>query len=203
VNGDNTHKRVVLASGNQGKLREMNVLLASVAWTVVPQSEFALESPAETGTTFVENAIIKARYACAKTGLPAVADDSGIEVDALNGAPGIFSSRYAGEAANDQQNLQKLLSDLSAVAPLERTARFRCVVVMLHQADDATPLIFTGTWEGRVIDAPRGDNGFGYDSVFLVPSQGLTVAELDSETKNRLSHRGQALNGLCQALAKG
>ena len=192
--------RVVLASGNAGKVREFNQLLAGEHIEVLPQSSFGVPEAEETGLTFVENAILKARNAARHTGLPALADDSGIEVDALNGAPGIYSARYAGTGASDEDNLRKLLDALEGVPEEERGARFQCVIVYLRHAEDPTPLICQGTWEGRILTAPRGANGFGYDPIFYVPDQDASSAELPPETKNRLSHRGQALRKLLEAL---
>jgi XTP/dITP diphosphohydrolase len=194
---------VVLASGNAGKVREFNQLLGSQHIEVVPQSHFGVPEAAETGLTFVENAILKARNAALHTGLPAVADDSGIEVDALNGAPGIYSARYAGEGASDEANLRKLLVALEGVPEARRTARFQCLIVYLRHAEDPTPLVCQGTWEGAILTAPRGENGFGYDPVFLVPGRGVSSAELPPDEKNRLSHRGQALRSLLEALRTG
>jgi XTP/dITP diphosphohydrolase len=193
-------RRIVLASNNPGKVREFNQLLAGSELEVVPQSEFQVEEVDETGLTFVENAILKARNAAARTGLAAIADDSGLEVDALAGAPGIYSARYAGPAAGDRQNLEKLLEALSEVPDEQRTARFQCLMVYLRHAGDPTPRIFQGTWEGRILHAPQGDNGFGYDPVFYVPGEGCSSAQLAPDTKNRLSHRGQALQQLVAAL---
>jgi XTP/dITP diphosphohydrolase len=193
-------RRIVLASNNAGKVREFNELLLSSDFEVLPQSEFAVQEVEETGLTFVENAIIKARSAAAHTGLPAIADDSGLEVDALSGAPGIYSARYAGVGASDQDNLEQLLHDLEGVPNAQRTARFRCVMVYMRHAKDPTPQIFQGTWEGRILHAPQGENGFGYDPVFYVVERGCSSAELTSETKNSLSHRGQALRKLVAAL---
>jgi XTP/dITP diphosphohydrolase len=193
-------RRIVLASNNPGKVREFNQLLAGSELEVVPQSEFQVEEVDETGLTFVENAILKARNAAARTGLAAIADDSGLEVDALAGAPGIYSARYAGPAAGDRQNLEKLLEALSEVPDEQRTARFQCLMVYLRHAGDPTPRIFQGTWEGRILHAPQGDNGFGYDPVFYVPGEGCSCAQLAPDTKNRLSHRGQALQQLVAAL---
>lgn len=192
--------RVVLASGNAGKVREFNQLLAGAHIEVLPQSSFGVPEAEETGLTFVENAILKARNAARHTGLPAIADDSGIEVDALNGAPGIYSARYAGAGASDEENLYKLLSALEGLPDEQRGARFQCVIAYLRHAEDPTPLICQGTWEGRILAAPRGANGFGYDPVFYVPDQGASSAELAPETKNRLSHRGQALRRLLEGL---
>ena len=191
---------IVLASSNAGKVREINQLLTGLALTVRPQSEFGVTDAEETGLTFVENAILKARNAAAHTGLPAIADDSGLEVDALNGAPGIYSARYAGTGASDQENLEKLLADLDTVNEDARTARFQCLLVYLRHAQDPTPLICQGTWEGRILFKPRGDNGFGYDPVFYVPTHDCSSAELPPEVKNTLSHRGQALRKLVDAL---
>jgi XTP/dITP diphosphohydrolase len=193
-------QRVVLASSNPGKVREIHQLLADLDLDVVPQSEYGVLDAEETGLTFVENAILKARNAALHTALPAIADDSGIEVDALNGAPGIYSARYAGAGAGDQANLEKLLADLADVAEERRTARFQCLMVYLRHAHDPTPLICQGTWEGRILFAPRGDNGFGYDPVFHVPTHACSSAELPPEVKNALSHRGQALRKLLAAL---
>jgi XTP/dITP diphosphohydrolase len=192
--------KVVLASGNAGKVREFNQLLGDQHIEVVPQSSFGVPEAEETGLTFVENAILKARNAARHTGLPALADDSGIEVDALNGAPGIYSARYAGAGASDEANLRRLLAALEGVPDAERGARFQCVIAYLRHAEDPTPLICQGTWEGRILTAPRGANGFGYDPVFLVPDEGASAAELPAEIKNRLSHRGQALRRLLEAL---
>ena len=193
-------KQIVLASSNPGKVREINQLLADLDLNVVPQSEYGVTDAEETGLTFVENAILKARNATLHTGQPAIADDSGIEVDALSGAPGIYSARYAGIGAGDRANLEKLLCDLSNVAEEARTARFQCLMVYLRHAHDPTPLICQGTWEGRILDAPQGENGFGYDPVFWVPSEQCASAELAPAVKNRLSHRGQALQKLLAAL---
>lgn len=192
---------VVLASSNPGKVREFNELLAGHHIEVVPQSQFGVPDAEETGLTFVENAILKARNAARRTGLPAIADDSGIEVDALKGAPGIYSARYAGVGAGDQANLDKLLAELEGVAAAERSARFQCLMVYIRHADDPTPLICQGTWEGRILTAPRGSNGFGYDPVFFVPTHNCSSAELEPAVKNALSHRGQALRQLVAALA--
>ncbi|MEJ2644037.1 MAG: RdgB/HAM1 family non-canonical purine NTP pyrophosphatase [Gammaproteobacteria bacterium] len=193
-------KTVVLASGNPGKVREINQLLEGHDLQVVPQSQYAVPEAEETGLTFVENAILKARNAAHHTGLPAIGDDSGIEVDALNGGPGIYSARYAGSGASDQDNVHTLLAALEGVEEGARTARFQCVMVYLRHDADPTPLICQGTWEGRILSAPRGDNGFGYDPVFYVPTHDCSAAELPAEIKNRLSHRGQALTKLVRAL---
>jgi XTP/dITP diphosphohydrolase len=193
-------KEIVLASSNPGKVREINQLLADLDLHVQPQSEFGVEDAEETGLTFVENAILKARNAAQHTGRPAIADDSGIEVDALNGAPGIYSARFAGAGASDRDNLEKLLNDLQGVPEAERTARFQCLLVYLRHAADPTPLICQGTWGGRILTAPRGEHGFGYDPVFYVPTHACSSAELPPEVKNSLSHRGQALRKLVSAL---
>lgn len=193
-------RRVVLASNNPGKVREIGQLLADQDIEVLPQSEFAVPEAEETGLTFVENAILKARHATRLTDLPAIADDSGIEVDALNGAPGIYSARFAGHGASDRENLRKLLTELKDVPESQRSARFQCLMVYLRHADDPTPLLCQGTWEGRILFEPRGTGGFGYDPVFYVPTHDCTSAELAAEEKNRLSHRGQALRILITAL---
>jgi XTP/dITP diphosphohydrolase len=193
-------KKVVLASNNAGKVREINQLLADIEIEAVPQSAFGVLEADETGLTFVENAIIKARHACHHTGLPAIADDSGLEVDALHGAPGIFSARYAGLGASDADNLDKLLQELQRVPESGRGARFQCLMVYMRHPQDPTPIICQGTWEGRILFAPRGSGGFGYDPVFYVPGEDRASAELPPEVKNRLSHRGQALQKLLQAL---
>jgi XTP/dITP diphosphohydrolase len=194
-------EKIVLASNNAGKVREINQLLAEQAITVVPQREFDIPEAEETGLTFVENAILKARNAARHSGLPAIADDSGIEVDALKGAPGIYSARYAGPGSSDQDNNQKLLAELAEVAQEQRTARFQCVMVYMRHAEDPTPLICQGTWEGVILNEPQGDNGFGYDPLFFVPTEGCSSAQLSPEAKNRLSHRGQALRKLLEALS--
>jgi XTP/dITP diphosphohydrolase len=197
-----THRgeAIVLASNNAGKVREINELLESEQIRVIPQGRLGVVEAQETGLTFVENAILKARNAAAESGLPAIADDSGIEVDALSGAPGIYSARYARPGASDADNLRKLLEVLAETPPDERTARFQCLMVYMRHAEDPTPAICQGTWEGRILEAPRGENGFGYDPVFFVPGEGCSAAELDSATKNRLSHRGQALSKLVSHL---
>ncbi|KLV05153.1 XTP/dITP diphosphatase [Photobacterium ganghwense] len=192
--------KLVLATGNQGKVREMASLLADFGFDVVAQSDYNVSSVAETGTTFVENAIIKARHAAKETGLPAIADDSGLEVDFLQGAPGIYSARFAGEEASDEDNLQKLLAAMDGVPEEQRTARFHCVLVMMRHADDPTPLVCHGTWEGSILTETRGENGFGYDPIFWVPEDQCSSAELAPARKKQLSHRGQALSKLFAAL---
>ena len=195
-------QRIVLASNNAGKVREFNQLLAGSGLEVIPQSEFQVEEIEETGLTFVENALLKARNAAQHTGLPAIADDSGLEVDALEAAPGIYSARYAGAGASDRQNLEKLLEALKDVDDENRSARFQCLMVYLHHPADPTPMIFQGTWEGRILRTPQGSNGFGYDPVFYVPEQQCSSAELESDLKNSLSHRGQALRQLISVLLR-
>jgi XTP/dITP diphosphohydrolase len=192
--------KIVLASNNPGKAREIGQLLSGLNMQVVPQSDYNVVEAEETGLTFIENAILKARNAALHTGLPAIADDSGLEVDALKGAPGIYSARFAGANASDQDNLNKLLADLASLSNVLRTARFQCLMVYLRHADDPTPLICQGTWEGEITTEPRGENGFGYDPVFFVPNEGCTAAELDAQRKNSLSHRGQALRCLLDKL---
>jgi XTP/dITP diphosphohydrolase len=198
-----SHKgeKIVLASNNAGKVREINLLLADQEIKVIPQKEFGIGDIEETGLTFVENAILKARHAAKESGLAAIADDSGLEVDALKGAPGIYSARFAGPDCNDQDNNLKLLETLQDVPAEKRTARFQCLLVYMRHADDPTPIICQGTWEGRILFAPSGDNGFGYDPLFFVPEQNCSSAELTPETKNQLSHRGQALRKLLTALS--
>ena len=193
-------KRIVLASSNPGKVREINQLLAGLSIEVVPQSQFGVPDIEETGLSFIENALLKARNAAQHTGLPAIADDSGIEVDALNGAPGIYSARYSGVGASDQQNLDKLLEELKDVPQNLRSARFQCLMVYLRHAADPTPLICQGTWNGRILFEAQGINGFGYDPVFYVPTHDCSSAQLPPEVKNTLSHRGQALRKLLAAL---
>jgi XTP/dITP diphosphohydrolase len=195
-------KKIVLASNNKGKLREIGQLLAGLDIEVAPQSEFGVEDIEETGLSFVENAILKARNAARHTGLPAIADDSGLEVDALKGAPGIYSARYAGNGASDSDNVQKLLDELNRLGEVPRTARFQCLMVYLRHELDPTPLICQGTWEGVIVDSPQGNNGFGYDPVFYLISDKCTAAQLSSQRKNDLSHRGQALKCLLDKLAK-
>jgi len=192
--------QIVLASNNPGKVREIGELLTGNDIKIVAQSEFNTPEVEETGLTFVENALLKARNACKQSGLPSIADDSGLEVDALSGAPGIYSARYAGEGASDEANLQKLLTELKDVPEAKRTARFQCVMVYLEHELDPTPIICQGTWEGTILFEPRGNNGFGYDPVFFVPEFDMTSAQMAPEQKNRLSHRAQALMALVHAL---
>ncbi len=193
-------QKIVLASNNKGKVREFGEMLSTIDMEVLPQVTFNIEDADETGLTFVENAIIKARHASAIAGLPAIADDSGLEVDFLNGAPGIYSARYSGEGATDEKNLLKLLQALKNVPEEKRTARFQCVLVYMRHAEDPTPLICQGTWEGIILTEPQGDSGFGYDPVFYVPTHKCSSAQLSAEEKNKLSHRGQALKMLLTAL---
>ncbi len=202
MNDRPSDSRIVLASNNAGKVREINQLLTSQHLQVVPQKAFDIPEAEETGLSFVENAILKARHAAQLSGLPAIADDSGIEVDALNGAPGIYSARFAGAGASDQENLQKLLQDLQGVPEAQRSARFRCLMVYMRHANDPTPTICQGTWEGYILSEPRGENGFGYDPVFFVPTHNCSAAELSAEVKNSLSHRGQALQKMLKELNK-
>jgi XTP/dITP diphosphohydrolase len=193
-------REIVLATGNPGKLQEIGILLAPGGISVIPQEARGVPEAEETGLSFVENAIIKARNAARHTGLPALGDDSGLEVDALNGAPGIYSSRYAGPGADDAANIDKLLHELEGLPDERRSARFQCVIVYMRHALDPTPLICQGTWEGRILHRPRGRNGFGYDPVFFVPTHGCSSAELPPAVKNSISHRGQALACLLQTL---
>jgi XTP/dITP diphosphohydrolase len=192
--------KIVLASSSQGKLREIQQVLAHLNMQLIPQSEFNVSDAEETGLTFVENAIIKARHAAQISGLPALADDSGLEVDALQGRPGIYSSRYAGEKATDNDNIQKLLTDLEGVEPPKRSARFQCVLVYMRHAEDPSPLIAQGSWEGYILEQARGQNGFGYDPIFYIPEQQRTAAELDSTIKNQHSHRARALAQLVERM---
>ncbi len=192
--------KIVLATGNQGKVREMAGILSEFGFDVVAQSEFNVSEVAETGTTFIENAIIKARHAAKETGLPAIADDSGLEVDFLKGAPGIYSARYSGEGATDKQNIEKLLDAMQGVEVAKRTARFHCVLVLMRHENDPTTLVCHGKWEGQILTEEHGENGFGYDPVFFVPEENCASAELDPSRKKQLSHRGKALASLFKAL---
>ena len=193
-------QKVVLATGNAGKVRELASLLHDFGLDVVAQTELNVESVEETGLTFIENAILKARHAAKVTGLPAIADDSGLAVDVLGGAPGIYSARYAGEEASDQQNLQKLLVALKDMPDDQRQAQFHCVLVYMRHAEDPTPLVCHGSWPGRITREAAGNGGFGYDPIFFVPDAGKTAAELSREEKIAVSHRGQALKLLLEAL---
>ena len=192
-------KTIVLASNNAGKIKEFNTLLGDMGIDVKPQSEFNVEEAEETGLSFIENAILKARNACAHTGLPALADDSGIEVDYLDGAPGIYSARFAGEHGNNDANNQLLLEKLDGVPEEERTARFHCVLAYMRHKDDPTPQVFHGVWEGRILTAIEGQEGFGYDPIFYVPDCRCSAASLPKEVKNQISHRGKALKHMFAA----
>jgi len=187
---------LVLASGNAGKLLELSSMLTPLGWTVRSQGDWKISEAVEDGLSFIENALIKARHAARCTGLQALGDDSGLLVDALNGKPGIYSSRYAGASADDEANNQKLLKALRGVPGPERAAHFYCAVVFVRHAEDPAPLISTGTWPGRILEQPRGEGGFGYDPIFWVPGYECSSAELPPEVKNSLSHRGQALRSL-------
>ncbi|MBF7053666.1 RdgB/HAM1 family non-canonical purine NTP pyrophosphatase [Halomonas sp. KAO] len=193
-----TPARLVLASGNAGKLREFAQLLGPLGCQVFPQSDFAVAEVEESGLTFVENALLKAREASRVSGLPALADDSGLEVDALEGAPGIYSARYAGEPKSDARNNAKLLEALAEVPEGARDARYWCVLVYLRHPEDPVPLIVQCSWEGQILAHPRGEGGFGYDPLFWLPDQGMSAAELSAAEKNRLSHRGRALQALVE-----
>lgn len=191
--------QIVLASNNAGKLREFTELLSDLPLVIRPQSDFGVSAAEETGLSFVENAIIKARHACEQTGLPAIADDSGLAVDALRGAPGIYSSRYSGEN-DDAANNRLLLKNLEGLPETQRGARFHCALVYLRYGEDPCPIVCQASWEGQIIFEARGDNGFGYDPLFYLPLSGCTSAELPPEQKNRVSHRGQAMQKLLREL---
>jgi len=195
------HRRLIIASANPGKLREFRSLLAGLPFSVVGAAALGLKSPEETGSSFLENALLKARYASAAAGEAAIADDSGLEVDALGGAPGIRSARFAGAQADDAANNAKLIAALDGVPMQARRARYRCALAFVDGPDDPAPLTAEGVWEGRILDAPRGSGGFGYDSYFWLPELDSTAAELDPEEKNRRSHRGKALRSLRAQLA--
>jgi XTP/dITP diphosphohydrolase len=196
-------REVVLASRNEGKLAEMQELLAPLGWKLRPITDFGADGADETGQSFVENALLKARFAAQISGLPAIADDSGIEVDALDGRPGVLSARFAGNDADDTQNNQKLLRELKGIPDDRRGARFYCVMVYLRSPDDATPVIAQGQWRGLIGHNPRGSNGFGYDPLFVVPDQKCTSAELAPALKNKLSHRAKAAKHLYSLLHDG
>lgn len=191
---------IVLATGNKHKVNEIDAILNTIGLKVVPQSNFNVAEAEETGTTFVENAIIKAKNASAQTGLPAIADDSGIEVDALNGEPGVYSSRYSGENATDKTNLDKLINNIQNIDPKQRTARYWCVMVFMRHAKDPTPIICQASWEGSLITTPTGTNGFGYDPIFWINDKQATAAEISLEEKNSMSHRSKALKMLLEKL---
>lgn len=195
-------KRIVLASSNAGKLVEMRAILADLDIELIAQSDLGMEDAVETGTTFVENALLKARHAARISGLPALGDDSGICVDALDGAPGLYSARYAGTHGNAAANIAKLLDALRDSPEAKRTAHFHCTIVLLRGANDPAPLIAEGRWHGRILEAPRGEHGFGYDPVFFDPALDRGAAELDAATKNRVSHRGQALARLRELIER-
>lgn len=192
-------KKIILASNNKGKIREFNAMLDGL-YEVASMSDMQVEEVPEIGLTFVENALIKARNASEQSGLPALADDSGIVVDALDGEPGIYSARYAGNHGDDEANTQKLLDEMSSVADGDRSARFWCAVVFVEHANDPTPIIIQRGWEGEILRKKVGKNGFGYDPIFHVPAQGCASAELAPEIKNTISHRGQALDALLKEL---
>ena len=201
---DNEAKKVtsdlVLASANSGKIKELQQMLGGLGFNIVPQTQLNIADIEETGLTFVENSILKARNAAAHSSLPAVADDSGLEVDFLKGAPGIYSARFAGEAATDASNRDKLLELMKDVPAGQRTARYQTVIVFMRHSNDPTPIICQGTWEGTIAFDEKGDGGFGYDSIFQVTETNCRAAELDKESKNRLSHRGKAIASLLQRL---
>ncbi|MGK0500666.1 MAG: XTP/dITP diphosphohydrolase [Oceanicoccus sp.] len=195
--------KIVLASGNRGKLHEFQQLFSGRGFEVIAQSDFKVPEADETGLSFVENAIIKARNAAQHTGLAAIADDSGLEVDAINGMPGIYSARYAGNNSdnrqdNDQQNNKKLLAELTGIEEARRTARFQCVLVYMRHHRDPTPKIYQGSWEGRILENACGSNGFGYDPLFFVPEKNCSSADLPAELKNAISHRGKAMQLLLE-----
>jgi XTP/dITP diphosphohydrolase len=192
--------RVVLASSNAGKLREMSALLAPLGVELVNQKTLGIDSAEETGTTFLENALLKARHAAGKADLPAIADDSGIEVDALEGRPGVYSARFAGDKASDEDNLRKLLTELHDVPAEFRQARYHCVIVFVRDAKDRDPIVAHGTWEGQIGTEPRGSGGFGYDPIFIPAGMHNTAAQLTPEQKNGVSHRAQALRALVAEL---
>lgn len=192
--------KMVLASGNKGKIRELSALLNELNITLIPQAELGVADIEETGTTFVENALAKARHAANVTGLPAIADDSGLNVAALSGAPGIYSARYAGENANAKDNIQKLLMEMKNIPADNRQAFFYCVLVFMRSSDDPTPLICEGRWYGTILPAPQGEEGFGYDPVFYIPTLNKTAAQLPLAEKNTLSHRAKALKLLINYL---
>jgi len=197
-----TPNKIILASGNKKKLGELSSILSPYSMELIPQSVYHVEDAIENGLTFVENAIIKARHACEKTNLPCIADDSGIEVDFLNGRPGIYSARYAGENATDQQNLNKLLYSLESVPKENRTARYQCVIVYMRHAKDPTPIISQASWQGIILESSVGDSGFGYDPIFFCPLANKTAAQMTAEEKASVSHRGKALNQFARFLAE-
>ncbi|ARS52416.1 RdgB/HAM1 family non-canonical purine NTP pyrophosphatase [Kushneria konosiri] len=195
-------RSLVVASNNAGKLREFRALLEPLAWELTTQADHGISAVEETGLTFVENALLKARAACLGSGLPALADDSGLAVTALGGAPGIYSARYSGAQGDDRANNEKLLEALADVPEGQRGAHYHCVLVYMRHAEDPVPIIVQGSWPGEILSLPRGEGGFGYDPLFWVPEQGLSVAELSSELKNRISHRGRALAALLEQMER-
>lgn len=192
--------KLVLASGNKGKIKEFSEIFSPLAIEIIPQQELAISDAEETGLSFIENAILKARHAAKLSGLPALADDSGIAVDYLGGAPGIYSARFAGKHGDDQANNEKLLQELKNVPEHERGASFHCVLALLRHAEDPVPLVFHGQWRGTILQQAQGDNGFGYDPLFFVPEHQCSSAELDSAIKNQISHRAKAVQQLVSAL---
>jgi XTP/dITP diphosphohydrolase len=203
VEAARAQRRLVLASGNAGKLRELSAMLQPLGWTVSPQGDWSVEEAVEDGLSFIENALIKARHAARLTGLPSLGDDSGLVVDALDGRPGIYSSRYAGDSADDHANNSKLLADLSGVPAARRGAHFYCAMALVRHSQDPAPLLATGEWRGRILAAPTGCGGFGYDPLFGVPDHGCSAAELPAAVKNRISHRGKALAQLLRQMESG
>lgn len=197
-----TSNTIILASGNKKKLKELSAILDQHSMNLLSQSEYDVPDAIEDGLTFVENAIIKARHACKLTGMPAIADDSGIEVDYLKGKPGIYSARFAGEAASDQQNLDKLLSSLKGVPKQLRTARYQCIIVYMRHCEDPTPIICQASWEGVILESESGSGGFGYDPIFYCSVAGKTAAQMTAEEKSSVSHRGKALKGFTKIYAK-
>jgi len=195
-------RQIVIATHNPGKLHEFQQALKTLNCELVSQKAYGIDEPYETGSTFVENAVIKARNVCQLTGNPAIADDSGLQVDALGGAPGVKSARYSGESRDDQSNIAKLLQKMQQVPDAKRAARFHCVSVYLRHAEDPGPIICEGIWEGLILHSGQSDSGFGYDPVFYIPSQQCTAAELSTERKNQLSHRGQALRCIVSQLKR-
>lgn len=195
-------EKIVLASSNSGKLREFEALFQGTNWQIIPQGQYQVSDAEETGLTFIENALLKARHASQVTGLPAIADDSGVVVDALNGAPGIYSARYAGKHGDREANCAKLLTAMADVPQGQRSARFYCCLVYLRDAQDPMPLIAQATLEGEIVKEPRGENGYGYDPLLWLPERGCTVAELSAAEKNQISHRGKALQQLLLLMQK-
>lgn len=192
--------KIILASNNEGKVREIQQLLEAQSFLILPQSEYSVPEAEEVGVTFIENALIKARHASSITGLPTIADDSGLVVPALNGEPGIFSARYAGKNATNSENIEKLLFNLRDVPASHRQAFFYCIIVFLSHAEDPCPIVCEGRWDGEILFQPRGKQGFGYDPIFYVPMQQCSAAELTSELKNNISHRGQAMQKLIKKI---